>query len=75
MMPLVPSLIGLYNLFMMFQQYGLVKLTKASNNYCSASLAFINHDLSHRPWHPQSLHYFPNISIYFILFYLINQQQ
>lgn len=41
MMPLVPSLIGLYNLFMMFQQYGLVKLTKASNNYCSASLAFI----------------------------------
>lgn len=42
MMPLVQSLIGLYNLFMMFQQYGLVKLTKVTNNYCSASLAFIS---------------------------------
>ena len=39
---LVPPLIAFYNLFMIFQQYGLIKPTKVTNNYCSASLAFIS---------------------------------
>lgn len=35
---LVSSLIGLYNLITMFQQYGLVMPTEVINDYCSMSL-------------------------------------